>query len=66
MNEAAAEGDLLKRAQLLSQAEKIAMDGIAVVPLVYYLASNVVKPNIEGFVDNPKDIHRTRWLSKTE
>jgi oligopeptide transport system substrate-binding protein len=66
MNEAAAEGDLLKRAQLLNQAEKIAMDGIAVIPLVYYLASNVVKPNIQGFVDNPKDIHRTRWLTKTE
>jgi oligopeptide transport system substrate-binding protein len=64
MNQAAAESDLLKRAGLLNQAEAIAMEGVAVIPLVYYLASNVVKPNIKGFEDNPKDVHRTRWLTK--
>ena len=46
------------------EAEKLAMDEFAAIPLVYYLAANVVKPNIKGFVDNPKDIHRTRWLTK--
>ena len=35
-------------------------------PLAYYLAANVVKPSVQGFEDNPKDIHRTRWLTKTE
>ena len=63
---AAAESDLAKRAALLGQAEKIAMDEAAAIPLAYYLAANVVKPYVQGFVDNPKDIHRTRWLSKTE
>jgi oligopeptide transport system substrate-binding protein len=66
MDQAAKETDLAKRAQLLSQAEKIGMDGVAVIPLVYYLANNVVKPNVKGFEDNAKDVHRTRWLSKTE
>jgi len=66
VNQAAAEGDLAKRAELLGQAEQLAMDETAAIPLVYYLAANVVKPNIQGFVDNAKDIHRTRWLSKTE
>ena len=66
LTQATTERDLTKRAGLLAQAEKIAMDNFAAIPLVYYLASNVVKPNIEGFVDNAKDIHRTRWLTKTE
>jgi oligopeptide transport system substrate-binding protein len=66
LNQAAAEADLVKRADLLSQAEKIGMDEFGAIPLAYYLASNVVKPNISGFEDNPKDIHRTRWLTKTE
>ncbi|HHY50945.1 MAG TPA: peptide ABC transporter substrate-binding protein [Alphaproteobacteria bacterium] len=63
---AASEPDLKKRAQQLGEAERIAMDEFAAIPLAYYLAANVVKPYIQGFVDNPKDIHRTRWLSKTE
>jgi oligopeptide transport system substrate-binding protein len=66
LTQSTTESDLVKRAALLGQAEKIAMDNFAAIPLVYYLASNVVKPNIQGFADNAKDIHRTRWLSKTE
>jgi oligopeptide transport system substrate-binding protein len=66
LDQAAAEGDLAARAALLGQAEKLAMDEFGAIPLAYYLAANVVKPNIDGFVDNPKDIHRTRWLTKTE
>jgi oligopeptide transport system substrate-binding protein len=64
--QAAAEPDLVKRAALLGEAEALAMQEVAVIPLVYYLASNVVKPNIQGFEDNPKDIHRNRWITKTE
>jgi len=66
LDQAAQENDLTKRAALLGQAEKLAMDEFGAIPLAYYLAANVVKPYIEGFVDNPKDTHRTRWLTKTE
>lgn len=66
VEQASTEFDLEARAKLLGQAEKIAMDEFAAIPLAYYLAANVVKPNIEGFVDNPRDVHRTRWLRKTE
>lgn len=65
-SQAEKEADLAKRADLYSQAEKIAMDEFAAIPLVYYLAANVVKPSVTGFEDNAKDIHRTRWLTKTE
>ncbi len=66
LDQAATEGDLVARAALLGQAEKIAMDEFGAIPLAYYLASNVVKPYITGFEDNPKDVHHTRWLTKTE
>lgn len=66
MNQSITESDLDARAQLLGEAEKLAMDEFAAIPLAYYLASNVVKPSIQGFEDNAKDVHRTRWLTKTE
>lgn len=66
LDQAAVEADLTKRAALLGQAEKLAMDEFAAIPIVSYLSANVVKPNITGFVDNAKDIHRTRWLAKAE
>ena len=66
LDQATTEADLAKRAELLGQAEKIAMDEFAAIPIYWYIASNVVTPNITGFEDNAKDIHRTRWLTKTE
>jgi oligopeptide transport system substrate-binding protein len=66
LNQSITESDLAARAKLLGDAEKLAMDEFAAIPLAWYLASNVVKPSIQGFEDNPKDVHRTRWLTKTE
>jgi oligopeptide transport system substrate-binding protein len=66
LRQAAAETDLDARAQLLAQAEKIAMDEFGAVPIYWYVSKNVVKPYISGFEDNVKDIHRTRWLTKSE
>ncbi|WIJ25998.1 peptide ABC transporter substrate-binding protein [Devosia sp. RR2S18] len=66
MAQAATEQDLDARAELLAQAEEIAMDEFAAIPIYWYVSKNVVSPSISGFEDNAKDIHRTRWLSKTE
>jgi len=63
---AAAGNDLPARAQFLGQAEKLAMDEFAALPIYWYISENVVSPKVEGFVDNAKDIHRTRWLTKSE
>ncbi len=63
---AAEESDLTKRAGLLYEAEKIAMEETAAAPIYYYISRNVVSPKVSGFVDNAKDIHRTRWLTKAE
>lgn len=66
VKQAAAEEDLAKRATLLGQAEKLGMDEFAAIPIYWYISANVVKPSIKGFEDNAKDIHRTRWLTKSE
>ena len=66
MNQATTEQDLAARAKLLGDAEKIAMDQTAAIPIYWYIAQNVVSPKVTGFVSNAADIHRTRWLSKSE
>jgi oligopeptide transport system substrate-binding protein len=58
--------DMAARAEVLRQAEVIAMTEVAAFPIYYYVSKNVVSPRVVGFVDNAKDIHRTRWLSLTE
>ena len=58
--------DLEARADLLRQAEQIALDDSAAMPIYYYLSRNVVSPKVSGFEDNAFDIHRTRWLTLEE
>ncbi|MBX2804800.1 MAG: peptide ABC transporter substrate-binding protein [Hyphomicrobiales bacterium] len=58
--------DLKARAELLYKAEKVAIDDSAAAPIYYYLSRNVVSPKISGFNSNTFDIHRTRWMSKSE
>lgn len=64
--QAATELDLAKRAALMQQAEKIAMDDFASIPIYDYVSKWVVSPKIGGFVDNAVDRHFVRYLSKTE
>jgi len=66
LEQAAGESDLTVRADLLRQAEQIALEESASIPIYYYLSENVVSPAISGFEDNAFDIHRTRWLTKSE
>lgn len=66
MTQASTELDLDARGELLAQAEKIAMDEFAAIPIYWYVSKDVVSPKISGFEANPKNIFRTRWLSKSE
>ncbi|MEF2072482.1 peptide ABC transporter substrate-binding protein [Consotaella aegiceratis] len=66
LDEANADTDMAERAKLLKQAEKIAMDDSAAIPIYFYASRNVVSPKITGFEDNAFDIHRTRWMTKAE
>lgn len=66
MAQASKELDLTKRAGLMHQAEALAMDEFATIPIYWYVSKNVVSPKITGFEDNPKDINRVRWMTKAE
>lgn len=66
IDEANATTDMDARAALLKQAEQLAMNENAAMPIYYYMSRNVVSPKVEGFVDNAFDIHRTRWLTLNE
>lgn len=66
LNASALETDIEARAQILLEAETMAMEEYAALPLAFYVSRNVVSPKVEGFVPNARDVHRTRWMSKTE
>lgn len=66
MDQASKELDLVKRSDLLHQAEAKAMDEFAAIPIYWYVSKNVVSPKITGFEDNAKDINRVRWMTKSE
>jgi oligopeptide transport system substrate-binding protein len=60
------EPDAAKRAQLLAQAEKLAMDDANLVPLFNLINSNMVSPHITGWRDNDADIHPIRLLCRDD
>ncbi len=62
--DAAVELDLEKRATLLASAERLAVEDVAVIPLHWVTLTNLVSDSVSGVVDNAKNVHRTRWLTK--
>ncbi len=63
MLEAEKTSDLKKRSDLMHQAEKIMMAEQPVMPIYHYVSKNLVSQKVKGFVDNPKDVHRWRYVS---
>lgn len=63
LERASRESDAGRRAGLLHQAERMAMDDMAVIPVFWLSSRNLVSPAVDGFLDNVRDIHRARWLS---
>lgn len=56
------EKDAKKRAEIMMQAERVALNDDAMAPLYFYTNRNLVNPRITGWVDNPNDYHRARYL----
>jgi oligopeptide transport system substrate-binding protein len=61
---AAAGGDPAQRSKLLSQAERVMIDDVGLMPLLYYSYHNIVSSKLKGFDDNVMDVHPTRFISK--
>jgi oligopeptide transport system substrate-binding protein len=56
------EPDVQRRAQLMVQAEQIALDDAPICMSVFMNSANLVHPDLTGWEDNLEDIHRARWF----
>jgi oligopeptide transport system substrate-binding protein len=64
MDEAGNSADKARRAELMHRAEAMAMQDQPVAPLYFYTARRLVSPKIRGWVDNPRGVHLSRYLSR--
>jgi len=55
--------DLNERAKTLAEAEKLKLDEMSNIPILYYSSRALVSDQIDGWNDNLMDSHKTRWLS---
>ena len=55
--------DLVKRGELLAQAETLALKEAPWVPTRFQVTFNLVQPYVKGWVSNVLNVNRTRWLS---
>jgi oligopeptide transport system substrate-binding protein len=62
LNRADDEVDLEKRGDLLNQAEAMMLRDHALIPESFWVATALVRPYVRGWVTNPTEINRTRWL----
>lgn len=64
MMELASQAEGGSRLALLQRAEARLLDTMPVIPLYYYASRHLVKPDVEGFTDNVRDVHLSRYLSR--
>ncbi|HEV2530227.1 peptide ABC transporter substrate-binding protein [Phenylobacterium sp.] len=56
------EPDAARRGQILARAEQTMLDDAAMIPVAYTVTRALVNPRVSGWVDNPENFHRSRWL----
>ncbi|MEM1389657.1 MAG: peptide ABC transporter substrate-binding protein, partial [Pseudomonadota bacterium] len=66
MDKAASETDLAARAAILAEAEAMFLRDMPQIPLLFYSSTSLVSPNLEGWVDNVRNVHPSRFMSITE
>jgi oligopeptide transport system substrate-binding protein len=63
--EAQQQADLVKRGELMKEAEQTALDDDAIIPTRFRLSQTLVQPYVRGWntgQSNLRNFHRTRWL----
>jgi oligopeptide transport system substrate-binding protein len=66
MRQAEQETDLQARAEILAQAERLFLDEVPGIPLMYYSSRALVSERIGGWEDNVLNAHGTRFLSLSQ
>ena len=61
---AAAGGNPEERMKDLAAAERILVDEVGNIPILYYSYHDIVSPKLHGFEDNVMDVHPSRFISK--
>lgn len=56
------EPDAARRGRLLLDAEKLALKDYPWIPWRFRLTQDLVRPTVKGWIANPRDYNRTRWL----
>ena len=51
------------RLQTLAKAEQILLDDVGVIPLYNDVTRDMVSPQVVGWIPNPANFNRSRWLS---
>lgn len=65
MDEAAAVGgDAKARMAKLAEAEKVLVDDLGNMPLLFYSYHAIVSPKLKGWQENVMDVHPSRFISK--
>ncbi len=62
MTAAGREPDSVRRAQRLQAAERIALADMPWLPIRFLSQSEAVGPRVGGYIANPRDYNRSRWL----
>ena len=58
--------DAAVRADMMLRAEQLLLDEAPICTSVFINSTNLVHPDITGYVDNVEDIHRARWFGIKE
>ena len=62
LDQADHEADATRRGEILSRAEQIMLDDEGMAPIGFSVSRSLVNPRVTGWVDNPLNVHRARWL----
>lgn len=58
------EADAAARAQILKRAEQTMLDDEGMAPVSFTVSRSLVSPKVTGWVGNPLNVHRARWLCR--
>ncbi len=63
LDQADQSADLVKRAQLMNEAERLAIADQPLLPLYFYVSRRLISKRVVGWTDNARGVHINRYFS---